>query len=298
LQDSFVSPAEIYSFDLTTSNLINLTSFNDLSSIDFSTPESVNFTNRDGVPVQSWIFPPYNFTNTSSYSVAVLIHGGPQGAWLDSFSYRWNPQVFAAAGYAVIAINPHGSTGFGQNYTDAIQGNWGGTPYYDILSVYDQAMSKYSWMKNESACALGASYGGYMMNWIHGQADRGARFKCLVNHDGVFDTFYTYYATDELWFPEHEFFGPPYEQQSNYTKYTPASWQNIKNWNLPTLVIHGGKDYRLVIDEGIATFTALQRQGIESKLLYFPRENHWVLKPSNSIIWHHTVLGWLNKHLP
>jgi len=246
--------------------------------------------------VQSWIIPPYNFTNTTQYPVAVLIHGGPQGAWVDAFSYRWNPHMFTSAGYAVMAINPHGSTGFGQNYTDSIQGNWGKMPYNDILKVYDQAMAKYPWMKNGSACALGASYGGYMMNWLHGQANRGSRFKCLVNHDGVFDTFYTYYATDELWFPEHEFYGTPYNQESNYTAYTPT--QNINNWNLPTLVIHGGKDYRLVIDEGISTFTALQRKGIDSKLLYFPNENHWVLKPSNSVIWYQTVLGWLNKYIP
>jgi len=254
------------------------------------------FFDGDGATVQSWIIPPYGFVNGTQYPVAILIHGGPQGAWVDAFSYRWNPHMFAGAGYAVIAINPHGSTGFGQNYTDSIQGNWGKMPYNDILNVYDQAMAKYNWLKNESTCALGASYGGYMMNWLHGQTNRGNRFKCLVNHDGVFDTFYTYYATDELWFPEHEFYGPPYKQESNYTTYTPT--QNIKNWDLPTLVIHGGKDYRLVIDEGISTFTALQRKGIPSKLLYFPNENHWVLKPSNSVIWYSTVLKWLNTYIP
>jgi dipeptidyl aminopeptidase/acylaminoacyl peptidase len=224
--------------------------------------------------------------------VALIIHGGPQGADEDHFHYRWNLQAFAGAGYAVIAINFHGSTGFGQRFTDSISGDWGGKPFEDLMKGLDYALATYHWLDGDRVAALGASYGGWMINWINGHTDR---FKCLVNHDGGFDEFANYFTTDELWFPEWEYRGTPWERSELYDKFSPSRY--VMNWKTPTLVIHGGKDYRLVDGEGIGTFTALQRRGIPSQLLYFPDENHWVLAPKNSIVWHETILAWLERWL-
>jgi len=219
-----------------------------------------------------------------------MIHGGPQGAWLDSFHTRWNIGLYASSGFVTIAINPHGSTGFGQPFQDSIRDNWGGSPYQDIIKGVEYALNKYTFIDPNRLAALGASYGGYMINWINGHTNI---FKCLVNHDGLFDMQSFYYTTEELWFPEWEMVGTPWENPEAYQKWSPSKY--VHKWKTPCLVIHGGTDFRVPLSEGIATFTALQRQGIPSEFLYFPTENHWVLSAANSILWHDSVLEWLNR---
>jgi dipeptidyl aminopeptidase/acylaminoacyl peptidase len=293
-QDSLVSPLEIWSARLDGSDLKQLTHFNDERSklARTSVPEEFTFSGALGEKVQAWILKPVGWAEGKKYPVAMIIHGGPQGAIEDHFHYRWNPQAFTGAGYAVVAINFHGSTGFGQAFTDSISGDWGGKPFEDLMEGLDHALENYSWLDGDRVGALGASYGGWMINWINGHTDR---FKCLVNHDGGFDEYANYFTTEELWFPEWEFKGVPWEHPELYEKFSPSRYVN--RWKTPTLVIHGALDYRLIDAEGIATFTALQRRRIPSQLLYFPDENHWVLKPKNSIVWHETILTWLDKWL-
>jgi dipeptidyl aminopeptidase/acylaminoacyl peptidase len=192
----------------------------------------------------------------------------------------------------VIAVNFHGSTGFGQAFTDSISGDWGGKPFEDLMKGLDHALANYAWLDAQRVGALGASYGGWMINWINGHTNR---FQCLVNHDGGFDEFSNYFTTEELWFPEWEYKGVPWERPELYDKFSPSRY--VAKWQTPTLVIHGANDFRLVDAEGIATFTALQRRGIPSQFLYFPDENHWVLKAKNSIVWHDTILAWLDQWL-
>jgi dipeptidyl aminopeptidase/acylaminoacyl peptidase len=225
--------------------------------------------------------------------VVMLIHGGPQGSWINNFHYRWNAQTYAGAGYAVVTVDFHGSTGYGQAFTDAIRGDYGGKPLVDLQKGLAAALERYPWMDKDCVGALGASYGGYMINWIAGNWPD--RFRCLVNHDGVFDTRAFYYDTEELWFPEWDQHGVQWENPTEYETHNPVNFVN--NWKTPMLIIHGGNDFRIASTHGISTFTALQRRGIPSKLLYFPDENHWVLKPQNSIMWHETVTEWLNKWL-
>jgi dipeptidyl aminopeptidase/acylaminoacyl peptidase len=293
-QDSLVWPAEIHSAALDGTDGKQLTHFNDerVKLAQMSQPDDFYFTGALGEKVQAWILKPVGFQEGKKYPVAFIIHGGPQGAIEDHFHYRWNPQAFAGAGYAVIAVNFHGSTGFGQAFTDSISGDWGGKPFEDLMKGLDHALATYSWLDKDRVGALGASYGGWMINWINGHTNR---FKCLVNHDGGFDEFANYFTTEELWFPEWEFKGTPWDRPELYEKFSPSRY--VKNWQTPTLVIHGANDFRLVDAEGIATFTALQRRGIPSQFLYFPDESHWVLKPRNSIVWHDTILAWLNKWL-
>jgi len=293
-QDSFVAPAEIYSARIDGSDQKRLTHFNDqrMKLAQTSQPDEFYFTGAQGEKVQAWILKPVGWEAGKKYPVAFVIHGGPQGAIEDHFHYRWSLQAFAGAGYAVIAVNFHGSTGFGQAFTDSISGDWGGKPFDDLMKGLDHALANYSWLDSTRVGALGASYGGWMINWINGHTNR---FKCLVNHDGGFDEFANYFTTEELWFPEWEFKGVPWERPELYDKFSPSRY--VGKWQTPTLVIHGANDFRLVDAEGIATFTALQRRGIPSQLLYFPDENHWVLKPKNSIVWHETILTWLEKWL-
>jgi dipeptidyl aminopeptidase/acylaminoacyl peptidase len=293
-QDSLTAPAEIYIANADGSDSKRLTHFNDerIKLARLSQPTEFYFTGAQGERVQAWILKPVGFEEGKKYPVAFVIHGGPQGAIEDHFHYRWNLQAFSGAGYAVIAVNFHGSTGFGQSFTDSISGDWGGKPYEDLMKGLDHALANYAWLDDERVGALGASYGGWMINWINGHT---RRFKCLVNHDGGFDEFANYYTTEELWFPEWEFKGLPWERPELYDKFSPSRY--VSQWATPTLVIHGANDFRLVDAEGIATFTALQRRGIPSQLLYFPDENHWVLKAKNSIVWHDSVLAWLDKWL-
>ena len=253
--------------------------------------EWYSFKGAKGDEVHGYVVKPVDFDKSRKYPVAFLIHGGPQGSWLNDFHYRWNPEVYAGAGFAVVAIDFHGSTGYGQAFTDAISGDWGGAPLEDLQKGWAAALQKYAFLDADRACALGASYGGYMTYWIAGNWN--APWKCLVAHDGVFDSRAMAYSTEELWFDEWEQRGTQWEKPENFEKYNPVN--HVKDWRAPILIVHGEKDYRIPSTQGIAAFTAAQRRGIPSKFLDFPDENHWVLKPQNSVLWHDTVIGWLKK---
>ncbi len=255
--------------------------------------EQFSFKGARGDTVYGHVMKPWNAQPGQRYPVAFLVHGGPQGSFGNSWSYRWNPQVYAGAGYAVVFIDFHGSTGYGQNFTDAIRGDWGGKPLEDLKKGLAAAGARYPWLDEKRACALGASYGGYMMNWIAGNWNDG--FKCLVNHSGIFDNRAMYYETEELWFPEWEHGGSYHKAKAGHEKHNPVN--HVTNWKAPMLVLHGEKDFRIAYSQSLATFTALQRQGIDSKLVVFPDENHHILKPANSLLWHRSVLEWLGKHL-
>jgi dipeptidyl aminopeptidase/acylaminoacyl peptidase len=202
-------------------------------------------------------------------------------------------QVFAGHGYGVVGVDFHGSTGYGQAFTDSISRDWGGKPLVDLQKGLAAALERYPWLDGTHVCALGASYGGFMMNWIEGNWPD--RFRCIVSHDGSFDNRMMYYGTEELWFEEWEMGGTYYEAPELYEKFNPANF--VTKWHTPMLVIHGEQDFRIPYTQGLAVFTALQRRGIESRLLVFPNENHWVLKPADSLQWHHAVFEWLDMHL-
>ena len=264
-----------------------------LEGVDFGDFEQFSFKGWNDETVHGYVVKPHNYQEGKKYPVAFLIHGGPQGSFGNGWSYRWNPQTYAGQGYAVVMIDFHGSTGYGQAFTDAISQHWGDRPLEDLQKGWAAAQQKYSFLNGDKACALGASYGGFMVNWIAGNWNEP--WKCLVNHDGVFDQRAMGYATEELWFTEWEQGGTPYAVPQNYEKFNPVN--HVANWKKPMLVVQGQLDYRIPVEQGLATFTALQRQGIESKFLYFPDENHWVLKPHNSVQWHDTVNGWLKQHI-
>lgn len=255
--------------------------------------EQFSFKGWNDETVYGYVVKPYGFEPGKRYPTAFVVHGGPQVSMQNIWTYRWNAQAFAGAGYAVVMIDFHGSPGYGQAFTDSISRDHGGKPLVDLQKGLAAALAKYPWLDGERICALGASYGGFMMNWIEGNWPE--RFRCIVNHDGVFDQRMMYYSTEELWFPEWEFGGPYYESPKGYERFNPADF--VAKWRTPMLVIHGEQDFRIPYSQGIGAFTALQRRGIESKLLVFPDENHWVLKPANSLQWYHTVLGWLDAHL-
>ena len=292
-RDDFRSPAELFTVRPDGSAVTQITRINAarIDEVTLGEAEQFTFPGWNGETVHGWAFKPANFDPAVKYPVAFLIHGGPQGAWNSDFHYRWNPQTYAAAGYAVVMINFHGSTGFGQKFCDSIKEDWGGKPLEDLKKGLDAALARYGFMDGNRVAALGASFGGYMINWIAGAWPD--RFRCLVSHDGNLDESTAYYDTEELWFPERDHGGTPWTNPDAYKKHNPVDL--VKNWKAPILVIHGGKDYRVVDTQGISTFTAAQRRGIPSQLLYFPDENHWVLKPQNSIQWHETVLAWLDK---
>ena len=262
-----------------------------LKDVAWGEPEQFNFKGWNDETVHGFVLKPANFDPAKKYPVAFLIHGGPQGSFSNSWSYRWNPQVYANAGYAVVMIDFHGSTGYGQAFTDAISQHWGDRPLEDLQKGWTFATQKYSFLDADRACALGASYGGYMVNWIAGNWNQP--WKCLVNHDGVFDTRAMGFATEELWFTEWENGGTPWQPGTTYEKFNPAL--HVDKWVKPQLVVQGQLDYRIPVEQGLATFTALQRKGVPSKLLYFPNENHWVLKAQNSVQWHKEVLDWLDQ---
>ncbi len=287
------SPVELYTIRSDGSDLRQVTHINDerLRHIRFGEPEQFTFEGWNDEEVYCYVVKPADFDPGKKYPVAFLIHGGPQGSFGNDFHYRWNPQVYAGAGYAVVMVDFHGSTGYGQDFTDSISGHWGDRPFEDLQKGLAAALERYPWMDGQRVAALGASYGGYMINWIAGNWPD--RFRCLVNHDGNLCERMAYYDTEELWFPEWEHGGPEYENPAGFAEHNPID--HVRNWNTPMLVIHGGRDYRVVDTQGIATFTALQRKGIPSKLLYFPDENHWVLKPANSRLWHETVIDWIDR---
>ncbi len=267
-----------------------------VSQIEMNPIEFFEFTGAHKDKVEGFLVKPPNFDASKKYPVKFLIHGGPQGAWGDDWSYRWNPELFAAptsatsSGYVVIMINFHGSTGYGQKFIDAINGDWGGAPYEDLMKGLDYAEQTYPFIDKTRECALGASYGGYMINWILGHTDR---FKCLVSHDGMFNAESAWGTTEELWFNDWEFKGTPYDNRAGYEKWSPH--QYAKNFKTPTLVIHGQRDYRLDVSEGFQLFTTLQMEGVPSKMLYFPDEGHWVQKPQNAKLWYETVNAWVDQ---
>ena len=238
-----------------------------------------------------WILKPPRFDPSKKYPAVMLVHGGPQGSWGDNWGYRWNPQMYAAAGYVVFMPNPRGSTGYGQQLIDEINRDWGGRCFRDLMLAAD-SVAKLPYVDGNRMGAAGASFGGFMINWFQGHTDR---FKALVGHAGDFDQSSSYYVTEELWFPEWEMGGTPYENQPLYDVLSPRRY--VKNFKTPQLVTHGELDYRVPISEGLAMFTALQRRGVESKLLSFPDEGHWVLKPLNAELFYRTVLDWLSRYL-
>ncbi len=268
-----------------------------LSQLDLRKLDSFWFPSIGQVKVQGFLIKPPNFDPNKKYPVKFLIHGGPQGAWGDSWSYRWNAELLAANGYVVVMINPRGSTGYGQAFVDGVNGDWGGKPYIDLMRGLDYAERSFPYIDKTRECALGASYGGYMANWILGHTDR---FKCIVTHDGMFNPVSAYGTTEELWFNEWEFKGKPWDYYGKpasvdpYRKWSPAL--AAKNFKTPTLVIHGQLDFRLDVSEGFQLFTTLQRQNVPSKMLYFPDEGHWVLKPQNSQLWYKTVNDWVDQY--
>jgi dipeptidyl aminopeptidase/acylaminoacyl peptidase len=274
------------------SDMKQLTHFNDarVAKIQFGEYEQFSFKGAKGDTVYGYVMKPAGY-KTGKAPVAFLVHGGPQGSFGDHWHYRWNPQVYAGHGYATIFIDFHGSAGYGQAFMDAISGDWGGAPYEDLMKGLDFAIDKYPYLDGNRVAALGASYGGYMINWINGHTDR---FKALVCHDGIFDTRMGYFDTEEVWFPEWEHKGTPWTAPEEFEKANPEAF--VKNWKTPTLVIHGSLDYRIPESHGFAAFTALQRRKVPSRFLSFPDENHWVLKPQNSKLWHDEVLGWIDRH--
>jgi len=291
--DHLRSPVELYSVDRDGSSHRQLTKITSAAMAETLTGEAEQFSfpGWNGETVYGWVVKPANYQARKKYPVAFLVHGGPQGSFGNNFHYRWNPQTYAGAGYAAVMIDFHGSTGYGQAFTDSIGKDWGGKPLVDLQKGLAAALKRYSFLDGDRVSALGASYGGYMMNWIAG--NWSDRFRSLVNHDGIFDQRMMYYSTEELWFPEWEHGGPYFDVPEAFEKHNPARF--VKNWKTPMLVVQGSLDFRVPETQSLATFNALQRRGIPSQLLVFPDENHWVLKPHNSIQWHETVLAWLDR---
>lgn len=291
--NSLRSPDQLYRISHNGGTAMQLTQANAdrLAGFQLGEAEQFHFAGWNDETVYGYVVKPWNYQKGKKYPVAFIIHGGPQGSMGNDWHYRWNPQTYAGQGFAVVFIDFHGSTGYGQTFTDSISGDWGGKPLEDLQKGWKHALATYDFLDGDKAAALGASYGGYMINWIAGNWQD--TFKCLVNHDGVFDNRFMTYSTEELWFDEWEQGGVQYEKPENFERHNPINY--VKNWKTPMLVIHSAQDFRVTLDQGIATFTALQRRGIPSELLMFPDENHWVLKPQNSIQWHETVNAWLKR---
>ncbi len=287
-------PAEVYRAGADGKNLRPITRVNDdvFAGLDIPEPEYLWFEGEGGVRIQAWLYKPPAFNPARTYPLVLMVHGGPQGAWGDSWSYRWNPPLWAAQGYVVLAPNPRGSTGFGQKFTNEISGDWGGKVFIDLMKGLD-TVSSLPFVDSTHRAAAGASFGGYMVNWILGHA--GDRFQALVTHDGVYNFESMYGSTDEVWFDEWDHSGTPWDKPEDYRRFSPHAY--AQNFRTPTLVIHGALDFRIPYTEAMQLFTALQRQGVPSKFLFFPDENHWVLKPANSEFWHRTVFDWLKTYL-
>jgi dipeptidyl aminopeptidase/acylaminoacyl peptidase len=286
---SLTRPTDIYVYD---GNIKKLTSYNDefLNELELGESESVKYMGVDR-EIQAFIVKPPHFNSGTKYPLLYLIHGGPQSMWNDSWSYRWNAQMFAARGYVVVMPNPTGSVGFGQKFIDDISEDWGGKVYEELMKGVDYA-SSLLYVDSSKLGAAGASFGGYMINWIEGHTDR---FKALVSHDGIFNTISFVGSTEELWFPYHDFGGPFWESRDIYEKWSPHN--SVDNFATPCLVIHGGLDYRVDLSEGLQLFTALQQKGVTSKFLYFPDEGHWVEKHQNSQLWYNSILDWFDNYL-
>ncbi|MBI5083713.1 MAG: S9 family peptidase [Acidobacteria bacterium] len=285
------SPTEIYRAASAGGAPLPLTRANEdfLASHDLRKLEEFTATGADGAQVHTFLLKPPAFNDKKQYPVMFLIHGGPQGAWGETFSFRWNPQVFATAGFVVVLPNPRGSTGYGSKFTDEINGDWGGKAYDDVMAVADY-VAKLPYVDPDRMAAAGGSYGGYMVNWILGHS---TRFKALVSHAGVYDLASMGGETEELWFTTWEFKGHPWQSAEVYEKWSPS--KHVANFKTPTLVIHGEMDYRVPYGQGLQLFTALQGQKVPSKLLVYPDEGHWILKPQNSLLWYETVLDWVGE---
>ncbi|HVO10633.1 MAG TPA: S9 family peptidase [Vicinamibacteria bacterium] len=288
---SLTHPAELVRFGMDGSGPFRVSRLNDATLAPFAlrAGESVHYQGAAGKTVQAWLVKPPDFDPSRRYPLLVLIHGGPQGAWTDGWTYRWNAEVFASAGFVVFMPNPRGSVGWGQEFTDDVNRDWGGRAFEDVMRGTDWAEALPFVEKGRTAAA-GASFGGYMVNWIAGHTDR---FRALVSHDGMFDTVSAYYSTEELWFPEWEFGGPPWRRPDLYQRWNPAN--HVAQFRTPTLVVHGERDFRLPLEQGLSMYAALRRQGVPARLLVFPDENHWVLKPANSVRWYEEVLAWLRR---
>ena len=299
-RSSTARPSEIYRANLSdvpANNVAQVTHTNDafINGFNLQPAAQTSWEGAANTKIYGWTIKPANFNPAQKYPLIVLIHGGPQGAWNDNWGYRWNPQIFASQGYVVFMPNPRGSTGYGQKFVDEISGDWGGKPYVDIMNGVAQ-MAAQPFIDRNRVGAAGGSYGGYMVDWIEGHNnDPRVQFKALVSHAGVFNLISMYGATEELWFTDWEFGGTPWSNPETYTRWSPNMF--VKNFKTPLLVIHGEQDFRVPVTEGLQLFTALQRQGVESKLLYFPDEGHWILKPQNSELWYNTVLSWFDAHL-
>jgi dipeptidyl aminopeptidase/acylaminoacyl peptidase len=289
------APADLFSVPARSGTPRRLTQVNEklLGRRRLSEFEQFSFKGWNNETVYGYVVKPYGFEPGRKFPIAFVVHGGPQSSFQNFWTYRWNAEAFAGGGYAVVMIDFHGSPGYGQKFTDSISRDWGGKPLVDLQKGLEAALARYPWLDGERACALGGSYGGYMMNWIEGAWPD--RFRCIVNHDGVFDNRMMYYSTEQLWFNEWENGGPQYENPQGHEQFNPVN--QVSKWQTPMLVIHGEQDFRIPYDQGIAAFTALQRRGIESRLIIFPHENHWVLQPADSVQWYQNVLGWLDQHL-
>ncbi len=296
--NSLVSPPEIIRADASGKNVVALTNVNGemINAFNLKKAESVEWNGAANQSVHGFLLKPANFDANKKYPMLVLIHGGPQGAWNDNWGYRWNPQIFANAGYVVFMPNPRGSTGYGQKFINDISGDWGGKAYVDIMNGVSEVLQKNSFIDKNRIGAAGASYGGYMVDWLLGHNDDSRfKFKAFVSHAGVFNLESMASVTEELWFVNYEFKGMPWENPVNYEKWSPHKF--VKNFNTPTLVTAGEIDYRVPVDQDYQLFTALQLKNVPSKLVVFPDEGHWILKPQNSEFWYKNVLDWFGKYL-
>jgi dipeptidyl aminopeptidase/acylaminoacyl peptidase len=291
-QQSGVSPVEIYRAASAGGAPVALTHLNDqaLNTCQLTPLEEFWVDGAEGARVQSFVVKPYGFQPDRKYPVLLLIHGGPQGFWGHSWTYRWNAQVFAAAGYVVVMPNPRGSTGYGQKFIDEINGDWGGRAFDDIMAVADYIVTDMPYADSSRMTAAGGSYGGYMIDWILGHTQR---FKALISHAGVYDLESEFGATEELWFPLWEFGGTPWDKPETYAKWSPNKY--VPDFHTPTLVVTGELDFRVPYNQSLELFTALEMQKVPSKLVVFPDEGHWVLKPQNSILWYRTFIDWMDS---
>lgn len=287
-------PPEVFQLSTDGGSLTQLTDINAdwRKDVQFGDYEQFSFKGANDETVYGYLVKPWDFDANKKYPMAFLVHGGPQGSFGNMFNERWNAQMYAAKGYAVVMVDFHGSTGYGQAFTNSISRDWGGKPLEDLKKGFDYIVQAQPWIDGSRACALGASYGGYMMNWIAGNWPTG--FKCLVNHAGLYDMPSFYGSTEELWFPEFDLGGPVWQAESDYQKFNPAALAD--KWQTPMLVIHGLKDYRVPYAQGLGAFTNLQRKGIDSRLVIFPDENHWILNKDNRVRWYNEVFQWLDKY--
>ncbi len=296
LRQSVTHPNDVYRMNVATGKVVQLTHTNDalLAQLNMNPWEPFWFNGAGGTKVEGFMVKPPDFNPQKKYAMVYLVHGGPQGQWMDEFHYRWNAEMFAAPGYVAVMVNPRGSTGYGQRFTDEISGDWGGKAFADLMKGVDYVVRHYPFVDKNRIAAAGASYGGYMMNWMEGHNNDGI-FKCFVSHDGLYDAVSAFGSTEELWFPIWEFKGTPWTNPKLYRKWSPSSY--VEDFKTPMLVIHSQEDFRLDVSQGFQLFTALQMMHVPSEMLYFPNEYHFVVKPQDARLWWETVLGWIGKYV-